>query len=266
VSVERRAFPPVAGAAASVASGTKTSDHLKRLQLLTHGAQLYATLTPMFIGHFGVALAAKKLTPQTSLGTLVLAAQFLDFIWPIFLLLGLEHVRIAPGITRMSPFDFYDYPISHSLVTSVGWSVLVGGAYYARRRNVRTAWILAAAVFSHWFLDFLVHRPDLPLWPGGPKVGLGLWNSWAVETILEVAIFAAGTWAYLNVTRARDAIGRYALWALLIFLFLGWVASLKAGAPPDVRSMAWGTVSMWALIPWAWWADRHRVNTCSRSV
>ena len=93
----------------------------------------------MFIGHFGVALAAKKLAPRTSLGTLFFAAQFLDLLWPIFLLLGVEHVRIAPGITRMTPFDFYDYPISHSLVTAAGWSLLVGGIYYAARHRFADA-------------------------------------------------------------------------------------------------------------------------------
>jgi hypothetical protein len=212
----------------------------------------------MFIGHFGVGLSAKKLAPRASLGTLFFAAQFLDLIWPVFLLLGLEHVRIAPGITRMSPFDFYDYPISHSLLTAAAWSALAGLIYYAARRNRRDAAIVGLAVISHWMLDLLTHRPDLPLWPGGPKVGLGLWNSWPAETALEVAIFVAGVWLYLKVTRARDAIGRYAFWALIAFLFLGWIGSLVAGAPPDTRSMAWGALIMWVLVPWAWWVDRHR--------
>jgi len=217
----------------------------------------------MFIGHFGVGLAAKKLAPRASLGTLFFAAQFLDLIWPIFLLLGLEQVRIAPGITRMSPFDFYDYPISHSLVAAACWSLLVGGMHYFGRRRFIDAAVIGLAVLSHWVLDFLVHRPDLPLWPGGPKVGLGLWNNWIAEIIVEVAIFAAGIWMYSSVTRARDRVGRYAFWALLGFLFLGWVASLLAGAPPDARSMAWGALSMWIIVPWAWWADKHREVTAS---
>ena len=217
----------------------------------------------MFIGHFGVGLAAKKLAPRTSLGTLFFAAQFLDLLWPILLLLGVEHVRIAAGITRMSPFDFYDYPISHSLVTATLWSLMVGGTYYALRRNSRAALVVGIAVLSHWILDFLVHRPDLPLWPGGPKVGLGIWNYWALETILEVAIFSAGIRMYLSVSRARDGIGRYAFWALAVFLFLGWIASLVAGAPPDERSMAWGALAMWIVLPWAWWVDKHRETTAT---
>lgn len=211
----------------------------------------------MFIGHFGVALAAKKIAPRTSLGTLFFAAQFLDLLWPIFLLLGLEHVRIAPGITRMTPLDFYDYPISHSLVTAAGWSLLVGGLYYAARRNARAASVVGLAVFSHWVLDFLVHRPDLPLWPGGPKVGLGLWNHWVAEIALEVAIFAAGIWIYLTVTRARDAIGRYAFWSLMALLFFGWASSL-ASAPGDAHGMGWFGLIMWIFLPWAWWVDKHR--------
>jgi hypothetical protein len=212
----------------------------------------------MFIGHFGIGLAAKKLAPRTSLGALFFAVQFLDLLWPILLLLGREHVRIAPGITRMSPFDFYDYPISHSLVTATAWSVAVGAFYYALRRSAHPALIMGVLVLSHWVLDLLVHRPDLPLWLGGPKVGLGLWNSWVLGTSLEVSIFAAGCWIYFSVTRARDIVGRYASWALIIFLFLGWVASLLAGAPPNERSMAWGALSMWMVVLWAWWADRHR--------
>jgi membrane-bound metal-dependent hydrolase YbcI (DUF457 family) len=133
----------------------------------------------MFIGHFGVALAGKRAAPKTSLGTLILAAQFLDLLWPVFLLLGIEHVEIAPGITRVSAMNFTDYPISHSLLMALVWSALVGGVYYGLRRDRRAAWVVAALVLSHWVLDFIVHRPDLPLWPGGQaRAGLGLWNSW----------------------------------------------------------------------------------------
>jgi hypothetical protein len=92
----------------------------------------------MFIGHFGVAFAAKKAAPMTSLGTLILAAQFLDFLWPAFVLLGIEHVKISPGITNVSPLDFTDYPISHSLLMATVWAVLFGGIYYALRRNLRS--------------------------------------------------------------------------------------------------------------------------------
>lgn len=213
----------------------------------------------MFIGHFGVALAAKRVAPRTSLGTLIFAAQFLDLLWPILLLLGIEHVAIAPGITKVSPFDFTDYPISHSLLMVLLWSVLVGGAYFALRRYARGAWIVAFAVLSHWVLDFIVHRPDLPLRPGGLlRAGLGLWSSWPASIAVELVFFGLGLWAYLRCTRARDNIGRYGFWSLMALLVLGWVSSLLAGAPSDVTSLAWGGMTMWLTVPWGGWADRHR--------
>jgi hypothetical protein len=212
----------------------------------------------MFIGHFGLALAAKKIAPRTSLGALFLAAEFADFIWPIFLLLGIEHVRIAPGITTVTPLDFYDYPISHSLLTLTLWSAMVGGAYYLVTRYRRGAWTMAAGVVSHWFLDVLMHRPDMPLWPHGPKLGLGLWSSWPAAVVVEVLSFGLGIWIYVRMTRPRDAIGRYSFWVLMALLFVGWFSSLLAGAPPNERALAWGALGMWIAVPWGWWADKHR--------
>lgn len=213
----------------------------------------------MFIGHFGVAFAAKKVAPRTSLGTLILAAQFLDFLWPVFLLLGLEHVSILPGATKASPLDFTDYPISHSLLMAMVWAILFGGIYYALRRNLQSALVVGAAVLSHWVLDFIVHRPDLQLYPGGDtRVGLGLWNSWAASIAVEVLFFGAGLAIYLGCTRARDNAGSYGFWALIAFLFLGWVSALFAGAPPSVTALAWGGIAMWLMALWGWWADGHR--------
>jgi len=213
----------------------------------------------MFIGHFGVALAAKKAAPRTSLGTLVFAAQFLDLLWPILLLLGVEHVEIAPGITQLSPFNFTDYPLSHSLLMVAVWAALVGGTYYVVRREKTVAWVVAACVLSHWILDVMVHGPDLPLAPGSSvRMGLGLWNLWPAAITVEVLLFFGGLWIYLCATRARDNAGRYGLWSLLAFLFFGWVATMFAGAPPNVNSLAWGGMTMWLTVPWAGWADSHR--------
>jgi drug/metabolite transporter superfamily protein YnfA len=213
----------------------------------------------MFIGHFGVALAAKRVAPKTSLGTLIFAAQFLDFLWPALLLLGIEHVRIAPGITRASPFDFVDYPISHSLLMVIVWAILLGGIYYAVSHYARGALVVAAAVLSHWVLDLIVHRPDLLLRPGGQtRAGLGLWNSWPATIAVEVLFFGAGLWIYLSCTRVRDNAGRYGFWALIALLFFGWVSTLFAGAPPNVTSIAWGGLTMLLTVPWGWWADKHR--------
>src|SRR5882724_6513518 len=196
----------------------------------------------MFIGHFGVALAAKRIAPQTSLALLVLAAQFLDLIWPILLLFGLEHVRVVPGITRVQPFDFYDYPFSHSLSMALRWALGVGLVYFLMRRYVRGAWVLSALVVSHWVLDFIVHRPDLPLWPGGPKVGLGLWNSWPESISAEVLLFGAGIWLYLKATRARDRVGSWAIWTLIALLSLGWLAALFGPPPTDTHQLTLGAL------------------------
>jgi len=216
-------------------------------------------MEPMFIGHYGVAFAAKKVAPRTSLGTLIFAAQFLDFLWPVLLLLGVEHAEIAPGITKVSPLNFTDYPISHSLLMALIWSALVGGIWFAVRRAGRTAWVIGICVLSHWVLDFVTHRPDLPLWPGsGIRVGLGLWNSWSAAMFVEAIIFGGGIWLYLRSTRAKDRIGRYVLWALVGFLFIGWVSSLLAGPPPNMTSLAWGGLAMMFTVPWGWWADGRR--------
>ncbi|HEX6361785.1 MAG TPA: hypothetical protein VFZ93_02430, partial [Albitalea sp.] len=128
----------------------------------------------MFIGHFGVGFAAKRVAPAVSLGTLFLAAQFIDLLWPTLLLAGVERVEIRPGANP--PLAFVHYPVSHSLVAVLGWAALIGGLHFGLRRRLRAALVVGAAVLSHWVLDLLVHEPDLPLAPGAARVGLGLWH------------------------------------------------------------------------------------------
>ena len=166
----------------------------------------------MFIGHFGVGFAAKRWAPRASLGTLFLAAQFIDLLWPTLLLLGVERVAIAPGNTVVTPLDFEHYPFSHSLLAVAGWAALLAGASLALGKGRRVAGALAALVISHWLLDALTHRPDLPLAPlGDARVGLGLWNSLPATLFVEMALFCAGVWLYARATRARNATGRWAL-------------------------------------------------------
>lgn len=131
----------------------------------------------MFIGHFGMGFAAKRAARQTSLGTLFLAAQFIDLLWPTFLLMGVESVKIAPGATKLTPLEFTHYPVSHSLLAVAAWSVLVGAVYFFLQRSALPALLCVGLVASHWFLDALTHQPDLLLSPGGvTRIGLGLWN------------------------------------------------------------------------------------------
>lgn len=213
----------------------------------------------MILGHYAVALAARRAAPHTSLGTLVLAAQWLDHIWPVFLLLGWERVRIAPGATAANPLEFVHYPISHSLVAAAGWALLIGLVYFAVRRNRSAAWVVGLAVASHWLLDVPMHEPDLPLWPGAsPVVGGGLWN-WLPATIaVELGLFAAGLAIYLRTTRAVDRIGSWGLGVmagLLALLFLGGLASPP---PADVKSLAFGALGLWLFVGLAYWVDAHR--------
>jgi membrane-bound metal-dependent hydrolase YbcI (DUF457 family) len=222
----------------------------------------------MFLGHFAVSFGAKKPAPTLSLGTLFLAAQFVDLIWPLFLLLGLEHARIDVGNTAVTPLDFYDYPFTHSLAGAVLWSLVLGLLYYAVKRNTRNAWIIGAAVSSHWILDFLTHRPDLPLWfAGGPHFGLGLWNSMTGTVIVEVGIFLLGLFLYARTTTAKDKIGSVGLWSLAGFLGIIYAANLTGPPPPDISSIAVVGNAMWLLVAWAYWIDKHRTlrDPASRS-
>lgn len=213
----------------------------------------------MFLGHYALALGTKRVAPEVSLGTLILATQLLDLLWPILLLLGLEHVRIVPGLTAASPLDFIHYPYTHSLAMAGLWGAALGAGYYALRRSARGAWVVGLLVVSHWFLDALVHRPDLPLWPGSrDRVGAGLWNWPAATIVLELGMLALGLAIYLRMTRAADAKGSWGLWALIAFLLFAFFGSFLGPPPPDVPALAISALALWLLVPWGYWVDRHR--------
>jgi len=212
----------------------------------------------MFIGHFAVGFAAKRVAPRASLGVLLAAPLFLDLLWPVFMLLGIESARIAPGDTRYTPMAFDHYPWSHSLLMTLVWALLFGGVYYALTRYRTGALAIGVGVVSHWVLDWITHRPDLPLWPGGPVEGLGLWNSVAGTVILESVMFVAGAALYFTVTRARDRIGSIATWAMVVLLAVMYVLSSTAPPPPSTRVIAAGGLVVWLFPLWAWWMDRHR--------
>lgn len=213
----------------------------------------------MFIGHFGVGLGAKKTAPSVSLGTLFLAAQFVDLLWPTFLLFGWEQVKIQPGATQMTPLNFTHYPISHSLLMGLVWGLVVGGAYYLIKRKSRAALVVGLCVLSHWLLDLLTHRPDLPLYPGSTVlVGFGLWNYPAAEIIVEGMIFLIGLWLYVRKTESKDKIGTYGFWGLILFLILVYLGNVFGSPPPNISAIAWAGQAQWILIIWAYWVDRHR--------
>jgi len=214
----------------------------------------------MFIGHVAVALGAKKASPKTSFGTLLLAAQWPDLIWPLFLTLGWERVRIVPGFTAVSPLDFTSYGLSHSLLADFGWAVLLAGLYLIFKRNRRGAFIIWACVMSHWLLDFVSHSADLPLYPGSHLVGLGLWNSLAGTLLLEGGLFVAGALIYSRATRARDRIGQYGFRTFIAIVVLIYLSALMGPPPSSVSAVEWAGVFGWLFIAWAYWLDDHRTT------
>jgi membrane-bound metal-dependent hydrolase YbcI (DUF457 family) len=213
----------------------------------------------MFIGHFAVAFAAKKAAPKTSLATLIAASQLVDLLWPLFLMFGWEHARIEIGNTVVTPLDFYDYPITHSLAGALGWSLLFGGVYYLRKKMPREAVIAGLVVFSHWLLDLITHRPDLPLINNeSMKFGLGLWNNFAGTVIVEFGLFAIGIYLYYSATSARNKTGTYALVSLLALLAIIHLGNLFGPPPPDVTMIAAAGNAMWLFVVWGWWIDKNR--------
>jgi membrane-bound metal-dependent hydrolase YbcI (DUF457 family) len=212
----------------------------------------------MFVGHNAVGFASKRVAPRTSLGWLMAAPMLLDLLWPILLIAGVEHVRIKPGISAMNPMDFYDYPWSHSLATTLILGILFGGVYWLRTRYAAGAVTLFVGVVSHWLFDFVTHTPDLPLYPGGPKVGLGLWNSIAGTVVLELLLFGAGIAIYVRTTRARDRVGSIALWSLIAVLLLIYAGQFAGPPPQNASQIAWVTMLLWLIPFWAAWIDRHR--------
>jgi len=214
----------------------------------------------MFIGHFAVAFAAKKVAPKASLGTLVLAAAFLDLVWPVLVLLGIERFRIVAGYTAVNPFEFVYYPWSHSLLMTVVWAFVVAIAYLAVKGDRTGAIWIGIAVASHWVLDFVSHRPDMPLYPGGEeRLGLGLWQSLPATFAVEGLMFAAAVVLYVRSTRPKDRIGTFAWWAFIAVLLALYIPGPWSPPPPSENAVAIvGLLALAIFAPWAYWIDRHR--------
>jgi len=216
----------------------------------------------MFIGHFAIGLGAKKFAPEVSLGTFFIAVQFLDLLWPTLLLLNVEHVAIHPKLESSKIVEFTDYPISHSLLLAVVWSLLFSGVYWLFKRDFKVAIILAFCVLSHWLLDLTVHFPDLPLYPGkSPLLGLGLWKSTVGTIIIEGTIFIIGIILYLKATTTKNKTGIIVFYILIALLIFTHVSSLFAPAPASTNQLAWAAQFQWVFILLAYWADRNRSAT-----
>jgi membrane-bound metal-dependent hydrolase YbcI (DUF457 family) len=221
----------------------------------------------MFIGHFALGFAGKAAAPKASLGTLFLAAQFLDLLWPTLLLLNIEHMEIAPEPGKLVPLKFTDYPISHSLLLVLCWGLLFGLVYWLFRKDKKSAVILGLLVISHWFLDLLVHAPDLPLYPGNsPLLGLGLWNSTIGTVMAEGLLFILAIGLYLRTTKAKNKTGIYSLAMLVVFLIVIYFLNLFGPPPPSITAVAWSGQLQWIFILWAYWIDRNRETTLKAAV
>ena len=214
----------------------------------------------MFIGHFGVALGAKRAAPSVSLGVLFAASELADLIWPTLVLLGIERVDVRPGITVVTPLDFVSYPYSHSLAALCAWAIAAAAAYMVvRRSRPAAAAVIALLVVSHWVLDVATHRPDMPLIPGGTtRLGVGLWNSLWGTLVVEAAMFAGGLAIYLRSTTARSRAGTIGLWSLVAFLLITYLGALFGPPPPSAAAVAWSAEAVWLLVAWAAWSDGAR--------
>ena len=212
----------------------------------------------MFVGHLAVSLGAKVAAPRAPLSVLVAASFGLDLLWPVLLLAGIETVRVDPGNTAFTALDFESYPWSHSLLLTLLWGTAAGLLTHRITRNTSSSLAVAALVVSHWVLDFLMHRPDLPLWPAGPRVGLGLWNSVPATILFEGALFVTAIAIYVRVERALDRTGTWAFWALVALTTLIWIAQPWSPPPPSAGAVAIVGMAMWLFPWWASWIDRHR--------
>lgn len=211
----------------------------------------------MLAGHLAAGLLATHAAPRVPLAAAVGASFALDLVWPVLLLTGVESVRVHPRDTAFTSLAFESYPWTHSLVMVLVWS-LATGSVSARRLGGRAGAVLGALVMSHWWLDFVTHRPDLPLWPGGPLVGAGLWHSVPGTILVEGAMFATAVAVYARAWPARDATGRWAFIALVTVIGALWITQPWSPPPPSADAVAWGALTMWLLLPWCVWIARHR--------
>lgn len=215
----------------------------------------------MFIGHYGVSFAAKAIKPSIPLWVLFLAVQIVDVFWAIFVLLGIEKVRIVPGITAANPLDLYYMPYTHGLITSLVWATGAAVIYRFSSRIGRwgSAAIVGIAVFSHWVFDLIVHRPDLPLYDNSYKVGLGLWNFPVIAFSLEVALLLGGMYLYLKTTRT---VRRGGFFGMLVFglVMIALQSTAFLGSPPTSPMVVTisALISFFLFTSIAFWLEQKR--------
>jgi membrane-bound metal-dependent hydrolase YbcI (DUF457 family) len=217
----------------------------------------------MLVGHFAIGLLGKRAAPAVSIGTLTLASMLADMLGFVFILMGLEHWRVVPGGRGIDSMELYDIGLSHSLLMDVVWGVLFSALYRWRRRDNAGALMVFAAVVSHWVLDWISHKPDMPLAPGASQVyGLGLWTSLPWTVVVEGSLWLAALVIYSRTTRAKKRTGIYVFWGFVVLLTMAWIPNFTPSAAPAAQSLT--SVSIVALvfnslmIAWAFWINRLR--------
>lgn len=213
----------------------------------------------MFLAHFAAGLAAKRLSPRTPLAVLFIAGQLTDLLWPLFLLAGLERARVDPGNTAVTPLEFVSYPYSHSLLFDLFWAAAFGMFVAAVQREGRAFWVAGACVLSHWVLDAVSHRPDMPLAPGvDTRIGLGLWQSVPATLAVEASLFLGGIALYLKGTRPLDRVGSWGFALFFATLAAVYLSSVFGPPPPSITVVAISANALWLFMLWAWRLERHR--------
>jgi hypothetical protein len=214
----------------------------------------------MLVGHVAVGLTVKRLQPTLSLGTLVCAAMLADLLWCIFMIAGLEHVQFKPGRGAANYFVATNIAMSHSLLMDGLWAALFAAIYFGVRRDRRGAWIVFFAVLSHWVLDFISHRPDMPLAPNVPTyLGLGLWNSVPAAVLVEGSFWFIAVILFAHATNARKRAGGYWYWIAVAILTLLWYNNLTGPPPPDPYLAPFASLVLFSLaVAWAYWMNSLR--------
>jgi hypothetical protein len=216
----------------------------------------------MFIAHIGLGLAAKRIAPTVPLGVLLLASEATDVLCGVLMFAGIEKMRASPGATAMTPLEFLYYPWSHGLFMNVVWGLLAAFVGARLLRDRRGGVIIGLLVFSHWALDFISHKPDMPLlWDNSLKVGLGLWNSVPGSMAVEFALFIAGIVLYSRMAPAKDRTGTLAFAGMAVFFAGLFLLNHFAPPPPATippRILALPILIFIVLLPWGNWIDRHR--------
>ena len=212
----------------------------------------------MFIGHFAPALIAAARPTAAGLGTLFVAAPLVDIGFAALLIPGIEAMRIVPGITAMNPMDLHHMPYTHSLLGAAIWAGVFGLLVWLTTKRRAAAIGATLVVVSHWFIDLLVHIPDLTLFGTPPKLGLGLWNHPLVAMPLEIALIGGAFFYYMRRTEAPAA--NWRLWALAGLLVFAQ-ATDWFGPKEPVYSLAVPATMLFAyalLAGMAAWAGANR--------